>query len=100
AGRDTRVGSPLARVGREAPRAEPSAGRRLVDLDGLAATLSDLAGGLAAEVGNPALEVADARLARVLTRDEPQDVVVQLQLLRGEPVGLELLRHEVLARDS
>src|SRR5207247_7395884 len=65
AGRDARVGRALTRVGREAARPEPRAHALLVGLDALRLPLGDLARGLAAEVGDPALEIADARLARV-----------------------------------
>src|SRR6266516_7655332 len=70
-----------------------------VDLDALGPLFGDLAGGLAAEVGDPALEVPNAGLARVLADDGEERLVADCQLLVGQPVRLELLRYEVLARD-
>src|SRR5437762_649881 len=78
AGCDPWIGGALARVGREAARPEPGACGLLVDHDRLGLALGDLAGGLAAEVGDPALEVADAGLARVLAGHDAQDIVADL----------------------
>ena len=100
AGRDAGVGGALARVGREAARAEPGAGLVGVDLDLRGLALGDLARGLAQQVGDPPLQVADAGLARVLADHDAQRVVADRHLLLAEAVRLELLRHEVLARDA
>ena len=55
--------------------------------------------GLAADLGDLALEVAHARFARVVTHDVEQRRIGHLQLLELQSVMLLLFRHEITARD-
>ena len=98
-GRDAGLGGPLANLAGEAARPEPLARPGLVDADLVRPALCDTAGRLSAERGELPLEVADAGLPRVLADDESQGTVAELHLRALEPVGLELLGDEVLARD-
>src|SRR6476660_1365195 len=78
------VGGALADLAREAPWPEPLAHLLLVDSDLRLPAFCDLTGGLAAQVGDPALEVANAGLACVLARDQLQRVVGDHHLFRIE----------------
>jgi hypothetical protein len=51
------------------------------------------------DLGDLALQVAHAGLARVVAHDVEQRLVGDLQLGLLQPVGLDLLRHQVAARD-
>ena len=61
--------------------------------------LRDLAGDLAEDGADLALEVADAGLARVLLDDHQDRVVGDLDLVGLDAVGLELAGHQVLLGD-
>ena len=65
-GRYAWIGGALHRLPGEAPPAEPRADAPVVDADAFALPGGDLAGGLAAESRDFAVEIADAGLPRVL----------------------------------
>src|SRR5207249_331880 len=65
-GRDARVGRAFAHFAGEPAGTEPLARQLLLDADLARVALGDLPCRLPAEVGDPPLEAADARLARVL----------------------------------
>jgi hypothetical protein len=65
----------------------------------LEAALRDLAGDLAADRADLALEVADPRLARVVADDRPQPGVRERHLGALEPAAIDLPRHEVALGD-
>ena len=65
----------------------------------LVALANHRARNLAADVANLALQVADAGLARVVADDSAQRVVFKLNVGRRQSGLLELLLHQVLARD-
>ena len=94
------VGSALADLVAEALPPEPGTNAALVDAGGLPLARGDLRGGLAADRGDLAVEVPDAGLARVLGDDQPERLVAELDVLRVEPVRLELLRDEVALGDA
>src|SRR3954464_6880262 len=74
-GCDSGIGGAPAHLAGEPARPEPLANALLVDADLRLLALGDLAGRLAAEIGDPPLEVAHAGLAGVLARDELQGFV-------------------------
>src|SRR2546430_7968392 len=96
-----RLGRAFAHLALVAARPEPGPNAFLVDTHLLAAKLSfrDLSRRLAQDVRQPALEVAHAGFARVLTDDQAQRPVADRDLVAAEPVGLDLLGHEVPLRD-
>src|SRR5262249_3735830 len=96
---DARLGGPFSYLAREAPRPEPLASTLLADPDLRLPALRNLACRPPAEIGDPPLEVAYARLARVLAGDDLQRVVADRHLSCFEAVRLELLRNQVLAGD-
>src|SRR5207245_181691 len=59
----------------------------------------DLAGDLAAQLADLALQLAHTRFARVARDDLPERRVGERELLRGQAVLGELPRHEVALRD-
>ncbi len=65
----------------------------------LEAALDDLAGHLAADVADLALQVADSGLARVVANDFENSVVGEDDVLVAQAGLLALLFHQVLARD-
>src|SRR5581483_2229175 len=98
-GRDAGLGGALAHLAREAPRPQPLAETLLVEADLLRLPLRDLRRRLPADVGDPALEVANARLARVLADDRAQERRRDRELRALEPVRRQLLGDEVAPRD-
>ena len=84
----------------EAPRAEPLAHELLVRAHLLRPALGDPARRLPADGRDLPLELAHARLARVLADDRAQPLVGERELLALEPVRLQLLRDEVLLGDA
>src|SRR5581483_5037836 len=100
AGGDAGHGGPLGRLLPEALTAERLAQERLVDHDGRLG----LAGGdprrrLPQQLPELALELPDARLARVLGDDTLDQLVGDLDLVLAEAVPLALPRPEVAAGD-
>src|ERR1044071_9890865 len=100
--------TPVATPGSEVRlRTSPEKGRgpshsrgRVGDLELLGASLRDLGRRLAADVGDAALEVADAGLARVLADDRAQRLVDERQLALLQAVQAKLLRQQVALRDA
>ena len=83
-------------------RRRPSSSRARLAGDphlALRLALGDVAGDLAADRADLALQVADAGLARVLLDDRGQRRVGELDLGGLEAVGLDLARHQVAAGD-
>jgi len=68
-----------------------------VALAGLA--LGDLDGDVTRDAADLALEIAQARLARVIAHDRGERVVADAALLGRQPGRLDLAPHQILARD-
>src|SRR6185436_1124388 len=90
---------PSAHLAAESAWAEPLAQLLLVDPDLLRLALRDLRRSLAADVGEPPLEVAHTGFSRVLTDDRAQHLVRERQLRTLEACSRELLREQVTLGD-
>ena len=88
-----------ALLGQDARRPETAAQPGGVDGHGVAPPQRELHGDLAADRGDLALEVAQPGLARVAADHLPQHRLGEGHVSGAQAVRLELLRHEVAARD-
>src|SRR6266403_3773444 len=99
AGRDAGLARPLGDLGEEALRTEELAHLLWRDVHALGRALGDGAGDLTADAADLALEVAEARLARVATDDLQDRVLGELDVRVVEAVLPPLLRDEMAPRD-
>ena len=91
---------PPARLGEEPAAAEQLARARLGDRHlARRLALGDLAGDLAADRADLALQLADAGLARVVGDDRPQGRIGERDPRRRQAVALDLARHQVALGD-
>src|SRR5262249_55793123 len=93
------VGGALADLAGETARAEPLAHALLVDPDPTRLSLGDAKRRLPEDVGDPALETADARLTRVLAGDEADRLLREVDLAGLQAALLELPGDEVSPGD-
>ena len=94
-GRDADLGLPLRSVGEHVRRSQNLLDVRFDEAPVPREARGPLPGGLAAEVIDRALQLADARLARVLADDLREGGVVERDVGRRQPVLLRLPRNQV-----